>query len=184
MIDFGLEWRNIKLVHYSKEYFEFIYNCYQDFNSAYLFCNNLEIKSKNEFWDTFTTKMTNSYNEYMIIISKENNEPIGFIYSFNYNTVNQTIYTAIYIIEKYRKSSIGAISGMIFYQYVFKTKPIRKIYCTVYEYNKDSLKLLKTAGFKQEGLLKKHRFLAGSYHDMYLMSLSREELYKVWGRIK
>lgn len=57
MSNLGLEWRNLKLVHYSKENFDFVYDCYQDYNSMYLFCNQLEIKSKNEFWDNFTNKM-------------------------------------------------------------------------------------------------------------------------------
>lgn len=118
----------------------------------------------------------------MIIINKENNNPIGFIYSYNYNTNNQTIYTAVYIVEKYRKGIIGATAGMIFYNHLFKIKPIRKIYCTVYEYNKDSLNLLKTAGFKEEGILKKHRYFNGNYFDMYIMSLQRENLYKILGR--
>lgn len=183
MSNLGLEWRNLKLVHYSKDYFDFIYDCYQDYNSMYLFCNQLEIKSKNEFWDNFTNKMDKIYNQYMIIINKENNNPIGFIYSYNYNTNNQTIYTAVYIIKKYRKGIVGATAGMIFYNYIFKIKPIRKIYCTIYEYNKESLNLLKTAGFKEEGILKKHRYINGNYYNMYIMSLRRENLYKILGRV-
>lgn len=178
----GLEWRSIKLVHYSKEYFDFIYECYQDYDSVYLFCNQLEIRTKNEFWNIFTNKMSKFYDQYMIIISKENNRPIGFIYSYNYNTKNQTIYTALYIMGNYRKGIIGATAGLIFYNYLFKIKPIRKIYCTVYEYNKESLNLLKTAGFIEEGILRKHRYMAGKYYDMHIMALRRENLYKILGR--
>lgn len=183
MNSLGLEWRSLRLIHYSKDYFEFLYDCYQDYNSIYLFCNQLEIKSKNEFWNFLTNKMEKSYNEYMIIINKENSRPIGFIYSYNYNTNNQTIYTAIYIIEKYRRGSIGATAGIIFYNYMFKTKPIRKIYCTVYEYNKESMNLLKTAGFKEEGILKQHRYINGNYYNMHIMSLKRENLYKKLGKV-
>lgn len=184
MNNMGLEWRNIKLVHYEKKYFEFVYNLYQDYNSMYLFCNQIEIKSQNEFWDIISFRMKNIYNEFMIILNKENNYPIGFIYSFDYNDKNQTIYTAICIKAEYRKNIVGATAGMIFYNKLFKTTPLRKIYCTVYEYNKDSLNLLKTAGFKEEGLLKKHRFFNGNYYNMYIMSLNREDLYKILGRIK
>lgn len=183
MNNLGLEWRNIKLLHYSKEYFDFIYDAYQDYDSIYLFCNQLELKSKNEFWDIITYKMENMYDEFMIIINKESNIPIGFIYSYNYNTNNQTIYTAIYIKENFRRSIVGATAGMIFYNYILRVKPIRKIYCTVYEYNKDSLNLLKTAGFKEEGILRKHRYINGEYYNMYIMSLKREDLYKIIGRI-
>lgn len=183
MSSLGLEWRNIKLIHYSKEYFDFIYDAYQEYDSIYLFCNQLEIKSKNEFWDIITNKLENIYDEYMIVINKENNAPIGFIYSYNYNINNQTIYTAIYIKEKYRKGIVGATAGIIFYNYLFKIKPIRKIYCTVYEYNKDSLKLLNTAGFKEEGILRKHRYMNGNYYNMYMMALKRNDLYKILGRI-
>ena len=95
MNNLGLEWRNIKLVHYGKEYFEFLYEAYQEYDSIYLFCNMLEIKSKNEFWNIIANKMESSYDEYVIILDKQNNIPIGFIYSYNYNINNQTLYTAI-----------------------------------------------------------------------------------------
>ncbi len=183
MNNLGLEWRNIKLVHYGKEYFEFLYEAYQEYDSIYLFCNMLEIKSKNEFWNIIANKMESSYDEYVIILDKQNNIPIGFIYSYNYNINNQTLYTAIYIKEKFRKSTIGASAGIIFYNYIFKIKPLRKIYCTVYEYNKQSLKLLETAGFEQEGILKKHRYIDGKYYDMFIMALSREKFYKKIGEL-
>ena len=177
----GLEFKNVKLVHYSKEYFDFVYDCYQDYDSIHLFSNFLEIKSKNEFWDIFVDKLKKRYLEFMIILNKENNIPVGFIYSYDYNIVNQTVYIAICICKEKRKNIYGVLSGIIYFNYLFKTKPIRKVYCAIYSFNKECFEILSKIGFLKEGNLKKHRYYNGEYYDTYIMSLTRNNLYEFMG---
>lgn len=55
----------------------------------------------------------------------------------------------------------------------------KKVYCTVYDYNKTSIKFLKGANFETEGLLKKHRYFNNEYHDMHIMSINRDGVYEL-----
>lgn len=179
-----LEWRDIKLVNYKEIYFEKIYDIYQEYNSRFLYTNDLTLQSKRKFWELLNKKIKNLYNDFFIIENKENNLTNGFIYSYDYNITNGYLYTAICIDEKFRNFAIGAEAGMLFLNYLFMKYPIRKVYCTVYEYNKPSLKMLKNAGFKVEGILKKHRYFDENYYNMYILSFYREDMQNLRERLK
>ena len=175
--------KNIKLIPYEEKYFYYIYECYQEYNSRYLFTNELVIQSKREMWDYLKKKIASTYHEIMIAMDNTNSKPIGFVYSYNYNIYNEYLYITLYIRTKERNSILGAEVGAIFLDYLFKYYPIRKIYCTVYDYNKNSMKFLKNAGFKAEGILKKHRYFNNQYHDMHIMALYRKDLYELLKRL-
>lgn len=177
-------YKSIKLVPYEEKYFEYIYSCYQDYNSRYLFTNEMIITSKKNIWEHLNKKIKYEYHEFKIIISNTTNLPIGFIYGYNYNVYNGYLYTAIYIEEKLRDKVFGAEAGLTYFDYLFKSYPIRKVYCTVYDYNKKSMKFLKSAGFTTEGILKRHRYFDGKYHNMNIMALYRKDLYELLERLK
>lgn len=179
-----LEWKNVKLVKYEEKYFDYVYELYQDYNSRYLFTNNLNIESKRNFWDQIKKKLNYMYHEFMIIINVNKQIPVGFIYSYDYNIQNNYLYIAIFIDKKERNNVLGAEAGVIFLNHLFNNYPIRKIYCTVYEYNKLSMKFLQNAGFKIEGILKEHRYFNGKYHNMSILAFYREEMSSLTKRLK
>lgn len=179
-----ITYKSVQLIPYEEKYFEYIYSCYQDYNSRYLFTNEMVINSKQYMWEYINDKIKSIYHEFMIIINNSTNLPIGFIYSYNYNVYNEYLYVAIFIQGESRNTVFGAEAGAAFFEYLFKHYPIRKVYCTVYDYNKNSIKFLKNAGFNTEGVLKKHRYFNGNYHNMNIMSLYRDDLYKILERLK
>ena len=73
---------------------------------------------------------------------------------------------------------------MIFLNYIFKYYPIRKIFCSLFDYNNISKKVLKTAGFQLEGCLKQYRYFNREYHDMSIYALFRNEFYNLKQKLK
>ena len=179
-----LKWRDVELVKYEKKYFDYVYKIYQDYGSRYLFTNNLNIVSKKKMWDDISKKINYTYHQFMIIMNVKKQIPVGFIYSYDYNIKDNYLYLAVCLEDNARNSVIGAEAGMIFLNYLFKNYPIRKIYCTVYEYNKMCMSFLKNAGFKPEGILKEHRYFDGKYYDMNILAFYREWLPELSGRQK
>ena len=179
-----LIWKNIKLIPYEEKYFDYIYECYQEYNSRYLFTNELVIQSKREMWDYLKKKIASTYHEIMIAMDNTNSKPIGFVYSYNYNIYNEYLYITLYIRTKERNSILGAEVGAIFLDYLFKYYPIRKIYCSLFDYNNSSKKVLKTAGFQLEGCLKQYRYFNREYHDMSIYALFRNEFYNLKQKLK
>ncbi len=163
----------------------FLFNCHQDYNTRYLYSKDMTIKSKNDFTKDFYKKLNYKYHEFMTIKSVDNDdEYIGFINSFRYNPNDGNLYTTICICSKYRNTIYGVQAGMAFYDYLFNKYTIRKIYCSVYDYNKMSMKFLKTAGFKVEGILKSNKYFNGKYFDMYIFSLYKEDFSILKKRLK
>lgn len=184
MDNLSINYKNIVLVTYEKKYFEYIYNCYQDYGSIYLFTNDMLILSKEKLWNILNKKMQYNYHEFMIVINNSTNLPIGFIYSYDYNINNQYLYSAIFIDKTYRNTIYGANAGIAFFEHLFRIYPIRKIYCTVYDYNKNSMNFLTTAGFVKEGVLKEHHYFDGIYYNMNIMALYRNNLYELLEKVK
>ena len=52
---------------------------------------------------------------------------------------------------------------------------LNKVYLQVFTTNEKGLKLWTKAGFTVEGVLRQHYFVNGEFHDMYSMSVLREE---------
>lgn len=176
-----LRWKSIELINLrqntEEDFTEFLYSCYNDFDTRNLFSNNMNIKNNKDFVNDFRKKIVYKYHEFMIIKNINTNQPIGFIYSYRYNSNDGNLYTTIYIEPKSRKSVLGVEAGAVFYEYLFNKYSIRKIYCCVYSYNNMSIKLLKNAGFKLEGNLKKSKYFNGAYYDTYIMALYRDDFY-------
>jgi [ribosomal protein S5]-alanine N-acetyltransferase len=76
----------------------------------------------------------------------------------------------IYWGQGYASEALQAILS-----YGFETLQLIRIAAVVYVENKASQKLLKKAGFQEEGLLRKHMIQNGVAHDTILYSLLKEE---------
>ena len=51
---------------------------------------------------------------------------------------------------------------------------LRKINLRVAKYNNKAKLLYDSIGFKEEGILKEHVFFDGDYHDVFILSLFKE----------
>ena len=179
-----LIWKNIKLISYERSNFEYIYKCYQDYESRPLFTNNFNIMSRDEFSDYIDKRINHEFHDFMIIIDTITNLPIGFVYTYNFNRQNGYMFFAIYLEENARHSMNVAVTSMIFFNYIFKHYPIRKIYCSLFDYNFISKKVLKIAGFQLEGCLKQYRYFNREYHDMNIYALFRDDFYSLMQKLK
>ena len=65
-----LVWKNIRLKPYEKRDFDFVYKCYQDYDSRPLFTNDFNIISRDEFVDYIDKKANYSFHDFMIIICR------------------------------------------------------------------------------------------------------------------
>lgn len=170
----------IKLISFSiNDDFEIVYKAFSNENTQYLISNRVIIKSKELFRDWLIFQLQNYYHEFKIV--NYNDEKIGFCYSYEY--IDGTVKTVMYIKDDYQDSGVGVLAEITFIDYLFKLYPIRKIYNHVYSYNEQSLNSHLKAGFITEGKLLKYRYYAGNYHDVYILSITREEFYKRYEKL-
>jgi RimJ/RimL family protein N-acetyltransferase len=67
--------------------------------------------------------------------------------------------------KEHRKKGITTEAVKLITNYGFKKYKLKRIYGNVATFNKPSARILKKAGFKLEGILKKNRFKYNKYYD-------------------
>lgn len=170
----------IKLIPFSMiDDFEIVFNAFSNDKTQSLISTKVIVKSKEFFRDWLTFQLQNYYHEFKIV--NYNDEKIGFCYSYEY--IDGTIKTVMYIKDDYQSSGVGVLAEITFIDYLFNLYPMRKIYNHVYSYNEQSLNSHLKAGFNTEGKLLEYRYYAGNYHDVYILSITREEFYKRYEKL-
>lgn len=66
----------------------------------------------------------------------------------------------------YGKEAILELLGV-----AFNELHLHKVYCEVYTFNERSLNMMKSLGFRQDGILRDHEFFHDAYHDLAVFSM-------------
>lgn len=169
--------REISLVPLRCDHIPTLHKWESDASSLYLWTFQRRIISEDEYREVIISRMRKYYHVFFIIEIPAN-KPIGFIYSHDVNLVDGFISMTAFLEPVSRGHGFGIKAGILFCNYFFTYYPLRKIYCEVFEYNKESLSLLKHAGFVIEGKFEKHRFFRGKYWALYRLALYQEKFFK------
>jgi len=169
--------RGFTLVPLSQKHFDLLHQWESDPSSLYLWTLRKDILSEAEYSEALASRLRGYYHVFLVILDS-NNKPIGFIYSYDASLADGFVFVTTFLESSSRRSGLGAKAGLLFYDYLFAYYPFRKIYCDVFEYNKESLSALKHAGFEIEGTFQEHRFFRGRYHTLYRLALYREKFYE------
>ena len=126
----------------------------------------------------------NEYDNYFFIIDKKGEQLVGYVgYAF-IDLENGNFFAGTYIKPGYRKSPINTEAWLIFLDYMFQYFPVKKVVSSVLDFNKNSLDNITSAGFKIEGIRKRHAFVQGEYHDEYLIAMFKDEFYNLFDKFK
>ncbi len=68
--------------------------------------------------------------------------------------------------------------------FLFMDLNLNKIQTLVPDLMSDDCAILEDAGFEKEGLLRKHTFTMGKYHNVWLMALHQKKALNNWDRIE
>ncbi len=120
-------------------------------------------------------------NDVVLAITTLAGKPLGVMGIHRIDWVNGTATTGAFIGEKtYWGKGYGTDAKMVLLDYAFNTLNLRKISSKVYAFNARSLAYSKHCGYKQEGVLKKHVFREGEYHDVVELAIFKEDFVPYW----
>lgn len=143
-------------------------------NDQFLFSTKLKFSTYQSFKHWLLGGLNNKFHDFFIVRDLITNIEIGYVYNYDFSLQNGHCKLVVYICPKYRKTGVGAFATVDFISYLFETYPLRKLYSTIYEYNSESLKCNRSAGFVEEGVLKDYRYYNGELHNIHYLSLSRQ----------
>ena len=108
------------------------------------------------------------------IIQKKDGTRIGFIQHFNLHSPAKTeIGYALVPSERRKGYCFEAVKIMV--DYLFLSSETVRVQAHTDVRNLASQKLLEKAGFMKEGIIRKNRFINGTWRDEHLYSILREE---------
>ncbi|MBD8519630.1 UDP-4-amino-4,6-dideoxy-N-acetyl-beta-L-altrosamine N-acetyltransferase [Lysinibacillus fusiformis] len=138
---------------------------------------NTDIEKDMDKQRAWFRRISNSKNNaYWIIEIKEN--PIGVISLNNIDFENKRTSWGFYIgEEKYRL--YGGIIPPYFYNYIFSSFDFHKITAEVLEGNHNVMKLNIMHGYRMVGVYKDHILKNGSYFDLNLLELLKDDWLKL-----
>lgn len=143
-------------------------------DDQYLFSTKIRFWTVQAFEQWLICRLRGDFHDFFIVKHRRTNIKIGYVYNYDFSLQHGHCKLVVYIKPEFRKTGMGAFAAVGFVSYLFQTYPLRKLYSTIYEYNYESLKSNRAAGFVEEGVLKEYRYYDGKIHDIHYLSLSRQ----------
>jgi len=112
-------------------------------------------------------------------ILKKNDEKIGFVSLFGFESVHQKAEFGIMIDKKHQGNGYASKATKLAMEYAFMKMNVRKLYLVVDETNEKAIYVYRKVGFADEAVLKEEYFVNGSYHNVLLMSIFREDYWEL-----
>ena len=121
--------------------------------------------------------MTDKSNKNIIFVIEtlSGAKPAGFVQLSQIDWISRNCMFGIAVAEKdVQGKGIGSEAMNLVFGYAFNTLNLEKISLEVVAFNENSIHLYEKAGFEKEGVLKKHYFWKGGYHDVLIYGLFKE----------
>ena len=121
-------------------------------------------------------------NEYNFMIALKDGTPIGMLSLIGVNSMSRHGETARFLIgnEEAVRGVPAAVEAMkLLYGFAFDTLGLQRIFGNVTSDNMLMVKWQKYLGMKEEGRMRRHHFLAGTFQDAIILGLLVEEYREV-----
>lgn len=130
----------------------------------------------------FEQYMKNRANQVrMAIIEEKTNQFMGVVYLLDLNFINRTgLYAGLLIGErKYQGKGIGTLATLKMLEHAFDDLNLNRVYGYWLEENERSISVSKKCGFVEEGIMRQCVYKNGVYKNMKIMSILKEEFFKL-----
>ncbi len=136
----------------------------------------IPFKTLAEVSEAFKNREKSPDRQSFTIVRKEDSRPVGRITFFNYNPLNRAAELGILIDPDERKNGHAQDAMRVLIKFLFKYRDLNKVYACTPKFNKATIALLESVGFKKDGALRNHHYYNGEYYDKLVYSLLRFEL--------
>ena len=148
-----------------------------------LFHRRLAINTLPDFDAWLQANFKGNFHEFYVVSDKRNLGMIGFVYSYDYSPVDCNCKFVLVLRKDIQGTGLGVMVGIQFLDVLFRNYPLKKVFSLVYDYNSQSLQSQTQAGFCHEGEFKECRYYDGKFHDLHILSMSRETFYEKYSGV-
>lgn len=149
----------------------------------YLYSTKLRFNTEQDFEHWLCERLKCDFHDFYIVKDFYTMSPLGYVYNYDFSLIDGHCKLVIYIIPKFRETGIGSFAAITFMKKLFLMYPLKKLYSTIYDYNKESLQSNYAAGFIEEGVVLDYRYHNGEYHSIHYLSLSKQKFTDTIGKL-
>lgn len=125
---------------------------------------------------TFFEGISRKKEEFIFgIFDRTSDELIGSCGVFAVNWKNSTCQVGIAIAKDWQGKGCGTDAMQTLISFIFNYIHIHKIKLQVFSFNQPAIRSYEKCGFVKEGVLRNEVFRFGTFHDMHLFGLLRED---------
>lgn len=169
----------LKFTRYDhRRHLDLLFSWMNDPAEQVMFLTHSNCNSLRDFDGWIHDRLKFFYHEFFVV-ETESSQPIGIVYSYDQKIPDGHCKMAVYIAPEWR-CGFGAMAAVQMLDYLFRYYPLRRIFCDIYSYNQQSLSSTLQCGFEKIGRMKEYRYYNGSYHDLVLLTISRENFENRW----
>lgn len=139
------------------------------------------VLSEAEFYDSWRSPPP-GYPQAKFIVQR-NGRAVGL--AFDYDHSPDDLYTKVAVLLSPGEGGRGAgvIAATLFAGWLFRTRPLRKVYLEVYGFNVAVVAMLEKAGVRRDATLPEHRYWDGQLWDFHCFSVSRQDVDQIQRRL-
>lgn len=127
-------------------------------------------------------KLINEDNKSRHWLIQMDSIPIGILNITNIDHINKRCLWGYYIGDSsFKGRGIASMLECNIYDYVFENLSLNKLSCEVFSFNEKVVAIHEKFGSKVEGKLKQHIYKNGSYFDVIVMGITRDDWLKIRG---
>lgn len=120
-------------------------------------------------------------NIYFVIEECDSNQFVGYCSATDINYLNRNAHVGFFFHKNARGKGYFKKAQVLFYSYLFNEVNLKKLYSHALAYNTLAITTDKKIGFKEDGIMKEHIYQGGIYHDIVLLSLTKEDFFEING---
>lgn len=153
---------------------EQLYDLMMNPKSQQLYANPVSINGIGAFKSWLNYKQDFVYREFKIVYDEKTHCILGFVYGYEWDTRGKHIYICVVMNEPAQNVGLGALAALSYERFLFRKLDLKKIYISVFEYNKRSLHNNLQAGFTEEAVLKENKFYNGKFYDVHILAIEHQ----------
>lgn len=112
---------------------------------------------------------------YFLVRTLSEKRPCAYVFLSQIDPLHRRAYVGVIVDPEFRGKGVGTAAVKFIMEYACQHLNIRKLYAHILVSNVASLRLFKSVGFQEEGLLKEHHYSYGKCHDVYILACRFEK---------
>jgi RimJ/RimL family protein N-acetyltransferase len=126
-------------------------------------------------YEAFVQSLQREYNPQYLVTRKDTEERAGWVMSYSVDLRHGFAYMGLIMAPIFVGSGLGLEAAALFLNHLFSSWNLRKVYMEAPDFTVDSLASGLERFFKEEGVLKAHRYYHGRFWDEHILAVYRED---------